>query len=438
MFFAQCRAIRLADAIDLVEQQARRHGIGADLAQHLAADLELRLIGRIGGVDDEQQQRGLQRFGEGGAERGDQIVRQLLDEADGVGDQHPRLCLRLQRAHRGVQGCEQLVLDQHLAAGERAHQRRLAGVGVADQRDPQLIAASRAALVAVALDILQLHFQLGEAIADLAAIEFEIGLARTGALLPPAARGFPQPRRDVFQARDLDLQLGLAAVRMTMEDLDDDAGPIQHLRAGGALEVAGLARRDFMIDNHEVRLRRRLRIGRARAGIRLVLVGFFVSFLVGVFKTLAGLRLALYRHRSDDAGPAGQRREFLEPPFAEHGAAADRIALLRDRYDDFVAERLHQTAQFLDACRMRDVIDAGNLDGDEDRTRNGRLGVHDLGSPAGLCEPVSFRAPRRNRATAYMDGSPRNDKAAALQRDVNGGAKRPPPMCGTSIACSRR
>jgi len=37
-----------------------------------------------------------------------------------------------------------------------------------------------------------------------------------------------------------------------------------------------------------------------------------------------------------------------------------------------------------------------------------------------------------------MDGSPRNDKTAALQRDVNGGAKRPPPICGTSIACSRR
>ena len=42
--------------------------------------------------------------------------------------------LGLQRAHRGVERREQLVGDQHLAAGERAHQRGLAGVGVADQR----------------------------------------------------------------------------------------------------------------------------------------------------------------------------------------------------------------------------------------------------------------------------------------------------------------
>jgi hypothetical protein len=42
--------------------------------------------------------------------------------------------------------------------------------------------------VVVSLDILHVLFQLGEAIADLAAIEIEIGLARAGALLTPTAR----------------------------------------------------------------------------------------------------------------------------------------------------------------------------------------------------------------------------------------------------------
>ena len=82
------------------------------------------------------------------------------------------------------------------------------------------------------------------------------------ALLPSAARRrFAQARRDVLQPRDLDLQLRLAAVRMAMEDLDDHAGAIEHLRAGRALEVARLARRDLVIDDHELRLRRRVRIG---------------------------------------------------------------------------------------------------------------------------------------------------------------------------------
>src|SRR6266849_336457 len=84
------------------------------------------------------------------------------------------------------------------------------------------------------------------------------GRCRAGC--PPTALS---ARRDVFQPRDLDLQLGFAAMGMTMENLYDHAGPIEDLRSGRALEVASLARRDVMIDDHEFRLRRRLRIGLA-------------------------------------------------------------------------------------------------------------------------------------------------------------------------------
>ena len=94
--------------------------------------------------------------------------------------------LRLQRAHGGVERREELVGDEHLAAGERAHQRRLAGVRVADERDAELIAPRGPALVVVALDRRELVFQLGDAVADLAAIELEADLA--GARTPAAAR----------------------------------------------------------------------------------------------------------------------------------------------------------------------------------------------------------------------------------------------------------
>jgi len=135
----------------------------------------------------------------------------------------------------------------------------------------------------LSVDILQLPLQLREAIADLSALEIEIGLARPGAPLPLAARGrLPQARRDVLQSRDLHLQLRLAAVRMSMEDLHDHAGPIEHLRAGCTLEVAYLARRDFVIDDHKFRLRRRFRI---RLDLRAPLL-----LLAGGLKSLAGLR----------------------------------------------------------------------------------------------------------------------------------------------------
>jgi len=95
---AEGGAIGLAHAIDLVEEQARRDNLRADLAQHVAAHLELRFVRRIGRVDDEQQQRRFERLGERGSERRDEIVRQLLDEPNRVRDEHARLRLRLQRS----------------------------------------------------------------------------------------------------------------------------------------------------------------------------------------------------------------------------------------------------------------------------------------------------------------------------------------------------
>jgi hypothetical protein len=118
-----------------------------------------------------------------------------------------------------------------------------------------------------------------------------------------------------------------------MEDLHDYAGPIEHLRTRCTLEVACLARRDLVIDDHKLRLPRRLRIRLDLRGIRLL--------RVGVLKALAGLRLMRDCHRSDDARPAGDRREFLKPPLAEHRRAADPVALLRHRADHLITERLH-------------------------------------------------------------------------------------------------
>ena len=68
---------------------------------------------------------------------------------------------------------------------------------------------------------------------------------------PPPAGGLPHAGRDVFQPRHLHLQLCLAGVGVAVENLDDDAGAVQHLGAGGALQIADLARRELMIDDDE-------------------------------------------------------------------------------------------------------------------------------------------------------------------------------------------
>jgi hypothetical protein len=75
-------------------------------------------------------------------------VGQLADEPDGVGDQHRLAARELEPAGGGVEGGEQAVLDQHSGVGEPVEQRRLAGVGVADDRHlPALARLAGLALV---------------------------------------------------------------------------------------------------------------------------------------------------------------------------------------------------------------------------------------------------------------------------------------------------
>ena len=227
-----------------------------------------------------------------------------------------------------------------------------------------------ATLLVVAQDLLELHAQFGEAIAYLAAIDLEIGLARADPLLPTAAGdGLLQARRDVLQPRDLHLNLGFPAARMAMKDLHDYAGPVEHLGTGCALEIARLGRRELVIDDHELRLWRRLRIRLDRERLRLS--------VAGVHEALTGLRVLRDGHRSDDSSPAGHRRKLREAPLAEQGPTAGPGTLLRQRADDLVSEGFHETAQFLEARGVGDIVDARDLNADQDRARDRQPGFHD-------------------------------------------------------------
>ncbi len=111
------------------------------------------LIARgIARVDDVEQQVGVGGLLERRAEGGEQVLRQLADEADGVGDHHLALLGEAQAARARVERGEQLVLGEHVGAGQRVEQRALAGVGVADDRDHRHAepGARAAALLALA------------------------------------------------------------------------------------------------------------------------------------------------------------------------------------------------------------------------------------------------------------------------------------------------
>ena len=90
-----------------------------------------------------------------GLEGVDQAVRQVADEADRVGQRHlaaPRLA-QVELARGGVQRGEQLVGRVGARLDQRVEQRRLAGVGVADQRDVEGVAPLALAALGAALPL---------------------------------------------------------------------------------------------------------------------------------------------------------------------------------------------------------------------------------------------------------------------------------------------
>ena len=67
-----------------------------------------------------QQQVCFPRFLERGAERGDQMVRQLPDEADCVADAEPIAPADVDLARERIERREQPVLDENVGTRERA------------------------------------------------------------------------------------------------------------------------------------------------------------------------------------------------------------------------------------------------------------------------------------------------------------------------------
>ena len=94
-------------------------GLDSDFLQDLVDGVELLLCVGMPDVEHVQEQVGVNRFLEGGFEGGDEIVRQIADEADGVGEEHLGAALKIPGAGLGVEGGKELVIRISAGGGER-------------------------------------------------------------------------------------------------------------------------------------------------------------------------------------------------------------------------------------------------------------------------------------------------------------------------------
>ena len=165
-----------------------------------------------------------------------------------------------QPPHRRVECGEELVLDQHARRGQAVHQRRLPRVGVArpaPRSDTARWRGSRDAGARVRVTSSSRRRKLADAFAHAPAVDLELRLtgtacadaaAQTRQVLPLAR----QPRQQVLQLRQLDLQLAGQAVGALREDVENELAAIDHLDLERALEVALLRRRQRVVEDGDV------------------------------------------------------------------------------------------------------------------------------------------------------------------------------------------
>jgi hypothetical protein len=169
---------------------------------------------------------------------------------------------------------------------QRVEQRRLAGIGVANQRNAEHIATHpRLALHAtLARQLGQALLQQLDPIAKQAAVGLQLLFTRPphadATALPfqvsPAAN---QPGRQMLQLRQFDLQLALGARGPQGKNIENQTGAVDDAAFQQAFQIALLGRRQIMVENYQISLTRR------HHGTDLVDLAFAsIGFRIGLWR----------------------------------------------------------------------------------------------------------------------------------------------------------
>lgn len=247
------------DQIHLVEDEKPWNLVELELCEDPLDGRDLVLDLRTGGIDQVEEEVGLFHLFEGRLEGGEQIPRQIADEADGVVDDDLLFVREPEPAAGRVERREHPLFGDHLAVGQGVEKGALSRIGVADDRDDGKVSSRPlgTTLLTTFTDVGQLLLKEGNPVADPASVDFQLGLSgatasdsthQTGHLAPAAS----QSRQQVFQLGQFDLDAPLAGLRPLGEEVEDQLGAVDDLEIGRRIDRPDLRRGQLPIEDDHI------------------------------------------------------------------------------------------------------------------------------------------------------------------------------------------
>jgi len=206
-----------------------------------------------------EEHLGLGDFFKRGAKAGDESVRQIADEADGVRQQHAAAAGQFDGAKFGIERGEHARGREHLRAGDGVEERAFAGVGIADERDggDRYGFATLALLAADAANGFERELEVINAALNAATIGFELGFAGpasadTAAELRHGFAAAGEARQHVFELGEFDLKLTFAGAGVAGKNVEDELGAVENPAGQCSFKVAQLRGREVVIEENEI------------------------------------------------------------------------------------------------------------------------------------------------------------------------------------------
>ena len=185
------------------------------------------------------------------------MVRQPADETNRIAEQQLSSLAEVAHAGAGVECGKKLVVGQNVGAGERIHERGLAGISIADETGSDFVAAGLHLARAALLDVPDVAFEVADPLAHQPAVGLDLAFARPAhadAALDPLEMGphVAQPRKGVLELREFNLVARHRGARAARKDVKDQFGAINDLAVRFLFEGSHLCRAQVNVHDDDV------------------------------------------------------------------------------------------------------------------------------------------------------------------------------------------